>query len=71
MREDKAKGEVERLGRECQELRWRWGEDVAAWRRREGEASIGYFPYTSIREFRSEKLTSVVISFSFRTTYKY
>ena len=40
MREEKAKGEVERLNRECQELRWRWGEDVGIWRRREGEVGL-------------------------------
>lgn len=40
MREEKAKSEVERLGRECQEIRMRWGEDVGLWRIREGEVSL-------------------------------
>ena len=40
MREENTKIEVERLGRECQELRMRWGEDVGLWRIREGEVSF-------------------------------
>jgi len=51
MREEKARGEVERLNRECQELRWRWGEDVGIWRRREGEVSVLLFAFFSTASF--------------------
>lgn len=51
MREEKARGEAEKLGRECHDLRWRWGEDVGIWRRREGEV-------------RSSSLLSVLASWA-------
>ena len=44
MREENAKIEVEKLGRECQELRMRWGEDVSLWKMREGEVSLAISP---------------------------
>ncbi|KAG1856556.1 hypothetical protein C8R48DRAFT_718569 [Suillus tomentosus] len=37
LREEKARTEAERVGKENEELKWRWNEDTMAWRRREGE----------------------------------
>ncbi|KAG2751571.1 hypothetical protein P692DRAFT_20774733 [Suillus brevipes Sb2] len=37
LREEKTRAEAERLGKENEELKWRWNEDTMAWRRREGE----------------------------------
>ncbi|KZP28053.1 hypothetical protein FIBSPDRAFT_947960 [Athelia psychrophila] len=37
LREEKGKQEVERLHRECADLRWRWSEDAGRWSRREME----------------------------------
>ncbi|OAX43412.1 hypothetical protein K503DRAFT_765861 [Rhizopogon vinicolor AM-OR11-026] len=37
LREEKARGEAECMGKENEELKWRWNEDVIAWRRRESE----------------------------------
>ncbi|KAF7979324.1 hypothetical protein HWV62_42731 [Athelia sp. TMB] len=37
LREEKAKQDVERLHRECADLRWRWSEDAGRWSRREME----------------------------------
>ena len=39
LREEKARAEAECLGKENEELKWRWSEDTMAWRRREGEVS--------------------------------
>lgn len=40
LREEKSRAETERVGKENEELKWRWNEDMMAWRRREGEVSI-------------------------------
>ncbi|KAG1768887.1 hypothetical protein EV702DRAFT_1143282 [Suillus placidus] len=37
LREEKARTEAERVGKENEELKWRWNEDTLTWRRREGE----------------------------------
>ncbi|THH16302.1 hypothetical protein EW146_g4307 [Bondarzewia mesenterica] len=37
MREEKNRLEAERLAKEYEMLRWRWGEDTGQWRRREAE----------------------------------
>ncbi|KAG1733887.1 uncharacterized protein EDB91DRAFT_1348688 [Suillus paluster] len=37
LREEKARAEAEHLGKENEELKWRWNEDAMAWRRREAE----------------------------------
>ncbi|KAH7926612.1 hypothetical protein BV22DRAFT_1194281 [Leucogyrophana mollusca] len=37
LREEKVRQDAERYAKECEELRWRWGEDTAAWRRKEAE----------------------------------
>ncbi|KAG2336144.1 hypothetical protein BDR05DRAFT_971230 [Suillus weaverae] len=37
LREEKARTEAERVGKENEELKWRWNEDTMTWRRREGE----------------------------------
>ncbi|KAG2038057.1 hypothetical protein BDR03DRAFT_955649 [Suillus americanus] len=37
LREEKARADAERVGKENEELKWRWNEDTMAWRRREGE----------------------------------
>lgn len=45
LREEKARGEAERVGKENEELKWRWNEDMMAWRRREAElqAQVHHF----------------------------
>ena len=40
LREEKARTEAECMAKENEELKWRWNEDVMAWRRRESEVSI-------------------------------
>jgi len=40
LREEKARAEAECMAKENEELKWRWNEDVMAWRRRESEVSI-------------------------------
>lgn len=40
LREEKAKQDADRLGRECADLKWRWGEEAGRWRAREGEVSF-------------------------------
>ncbi|KAG1765541.1 hypothetical protein EDD22DRAFT_880405 [Suillus occidentalis] len=37
LREEKTRAEADRVGKENEELKWRWNEDTMAWRRREGE----------------------------------
>lgn len=39
LREEKARQDADRLGRECADLKWRWGEEAGRWRAREGEVS--------------------------------
>ncbi|KAI0067121.1 hypothetical protein BV25DRAFT_1835429 [Artomyces pyxidatus] len=46
MREEKNRGEAERLAKECDMLRWRLNEDSGLWRRREAELH-GYIQYLS------------------------
>ncbi|KAJ8596819.1 hypothetical protein M405DRAFT_86830 [Rhizopogon salebrosus TDB-379] len=44
LREEKARADAESLGKENEELKWRWNEDTITWRRREGEVSIHSSP---------------------------
>ncbi|KII85329.1 hypothetical protein PLICRDRAFT_311819 [Plicaturopsis crispa FD-325 SS-3] len=37
MREEKSRLEAEKWAKECEMVRWRWGEDVGVWRRKEAE----------------------------------
>ncbi|KAI0051567.1 hypothetical protein FA95DRAFT_240215 [Auriscalpium vulgare] len=46
MREEKNRLEAERLGKECDVMRWRWTEESGHWRRREAELHA-YIQYLS------------------------
>jgi hypothetical protein len=41
-REEKSRLDAERLAKECEMLKWKWGEDVNAWRIREAEVRTSF-----------------------------
>jgi hypothetical protein len=43
LREEKCRQDAEKYAKECEMLKWKWGEDVIAWRRREAEVSNSVF----------------------------
>lgn len=59
LREEKARQDVDRLSRECADLRWRWGEDAGRWSKREIEVS--YFA----RDRQTIEAEGLIIPFTF------